>query len=280
MELTQLEELVAISEEGTMSGAAERLHISQPAISRSIRQLETELGHELFDRTRNRAELNEAGLLAVEGARRALAAVQALRDDLDDRANRARTVRVASCAPAPMWRLAERAAGAFPGIILSTEYLGESEIERALINREVDLAIVRRPLALPNITVEQIMTESLSAEVPAEDELAREDHVSWEQLDGRTFLVLEAIGFWMGVVREHLPNSELIVQRDTRVFEQMVNTSDLLSFVTDVSQTMRPANGRVRIPIWGSDAAATFYLASQVDAGEQVRAIQALFGDA
>lgn len=280
MELTQLEELVAISEEGTMSGAAERLHISQPAISRSIKQLETELGHELFDRTRNRAELNEAGNIAVDDARRVLAAVQALRDDLDDHAERARTVRVASCAPAPMWRLASRAVAAFPGTILSTEYIGESDIERALLNREVDLAIVRRPLGLPNIVAKQIMTESLNAEIPASDPLSRESQVSWEQLDGKTFLVFEAIGFWMDVVREHLPNSELIVQHDARVFEQMVNTSELFSFVTDVSQSTRHANGRARVPIWGPDATATYYLASQADASDQVKGIQGLFGEA
>lgn len=277
VELTQLEELVAIADAGTMSGAAERLHISQPAVSRSIRQLEVELGHDLFDRTRNRAELNDAGKLACEDARRVLAAVQALRDDLDEQAKRARTVRVASCAPAPMWRLAELAVASFPGTILSTEYLDESDIERALLNREVDLAILKRPLALPNIQTEQIMEETLSVEVPQDDELASRNHVSWEDLDGRTFLIFEAIGFWMDVVHEHLPNSQFITQSDPRVFEQLVSTTTLSSFVTDISRFERTAGMRKRIPIWGPDVTATYYLAAQKDAGTQVRELQNLF---
>ena len=50
---------------GTISAAAEKLHLTQPSLSRSMKRLETDLGQELFDRTRNHVELNEAGRLAV-----------------------------------------------------------------------------------------------------------------------------------------------------------------------------------------------------------------------
>ena len=49
-ELYQLEHLLAFAEHGTLSGAAERLHLSQPALSRSMRRLEAELQVPLFDR--------------------------------------------------------------------------------------------------------------------------------------------------------------------------------------------------------------------------------------
>ena len=51
MELEQMRQLDAIARRGTISAAAEELHLSQPALSRSIRRLERELGQELFDRT-------------------------------------------------------------------------------------------------------------------------------------------------------------------------------------------------------------------------------------
>ena len=58
MELEQLRQLDAIARRGTMSAAARALHLSQPALSRSLARLEAELGQPLFDRLgRRRAAL-------------------------------------------------------------------------------------------------------------------------------------------------------------------------------------------------------------------------------
>ena len=54
MELEQLRQLEAIASNGTLSKAAEQLHLSQSALSRSIQRLEDELGTPLVDRTKNR----------------------------------------------------------------------------------------------------------------------------------------------------------------------------------------------------------------------------------
>lgn len=54
MDFDQLRQLDAIDREGTISAAAERLHLSQPALSRSVQRLEAELGQPLFDRSGRR----------------------------------------------------------------------------------------------------------------------------------------------------------------------------------------------------------------------------------
>ena len=59
----QLEQLISIAEEGTLSKAAERLHLSQPAISRSMQRLENDLGVTLFDRQKNKIALNSKSWL-------------------------------------------------------------------------------------------------------------------------------------------------------------------------------------------------------------------------
>ena len=66
LELYDLEKLVAVSKAGTLSAAAEDLLISQPALSRSMRKLEAEIGVELFTRSKNHIELNENGALAAQ----------------------------------------------------------------------------------------------------------------------------------------------------------------------------------------------------------------------
>ena len=64
-ELYQLEQLLAVSECGTLSQAAEQLHLSQSALSRSMQRLEAELQVNLFTRQKNRIELNECGRAAA-----------------------------------------------------------------------------------------------------------------------------------------------------------------------------------------------------------------------
>ncbi|MBU3868165.1 LysR family transcriptional regulator [Streptomyces sp. 4503] len=68
VELRHLRALAAIGDEGTITGAAAALHISQPALSRTLEQLENRLGTRLVERTTRRLSLTDAGRLLHERA--------------------------------------------------------------------------------------------------------------------------------------------------------------------------------------------------------------------
>lgn len=85
MELRHLRYFIAVAECRNMRQAAERLHVTQPAISRQIQDLETELGFALFHRTVRGLELTPAGQRYLEDAARIFRA-------LDDAAQRARRI--------------------------------------------------------------------------------------------------------------------------------------------------------------------------------------------
>ena len=270
MELEQMRQLDAIARRGTISAAAEELHLSQPALSRSIRRLERELGQELFDRTHNSATLNDAGQLAVDHARNLLRDERMMMDAFAELARRQRTLLVGTVAPAPVWHITALTVERFPGTLLNPISLPEDEVERRLMNRSVDLAITLRPQILPTMRSTQIMTEDLYAFLPKGHRLATRDTVSLADLDGESFLVLSEVGFWMDMLRRHMPNANIVEQADRSVFEQLVRTTELLSFVTNVTQATRAGFERIAVPISDADAHATFYLSVLCDAPQRV----------
>ncbi|WP_433794585.1 LysR family transcriptional regulator [Actinoplanes sp. CA-252034] len=79
MELRHLRYFVATAEAGTVSGAAARLHLTQPGLSRQLRQLEKDLGVPLFDRSTSRLELSTTGRALLPQARDLLQRADALK---------------------------------------------------------------------------------------------------------------------------------------------------------------------------------------------------------
>ncbi|MEV5123991.1 LysR substrate-binding domain-containing protein [Streptomyces decoyicus] len=84
MELRQLQYFVAVVEEANFTRAAARLHLAQPGVSAQIRQLERELGQPLLDRSGRSVTMTEVGEAVLTYARAALAAVEEIRETVDE----------------------------------------------------------------------------------------------------------------------------------------------------------------------------------------------------
>lgn len=124
MTLVQLRHLLSIAETGSFSRSAEKLHLTQPALSRSIRALEDELGRPLLDRVGRRNELTPFG---VEMARRARAIV----DDADVMVDAGRRL-----ADGTGGRL-RVGLGSGPGAMLMTPLLLEAAIAQGGLRLEI-----------------------------------------------------------------------------------------------------------------------------------------------
>src|SRR5215467_12368945 len=123
MDLRQLEYFVAVAEEQNFTRAAERVHISQSGVSAQIRQLERELGAELFDRSARTATLTVAGKAALEHARSTLAAAAAVGQAVDEVTGlirgRVTVGMVSGCTLAPLFDVLAAFHDAHPGVELA-----------------------------------------------------------------------------------------------------------------------------------------------------------------
>ncbi|MFD5133319.1 LysR family transcriptional regulator [Streptomyces olindensis] len=181
MELRQLEYFVAVAEERNFTRAAERVHISQSGVSAQIRQLERELGAELFDRSARTATLTAAGRAALDHARAALAAAgaveQAVGEVTDLIRGRLGVGMIIGCTLTPLFDALSAFHRAHPGVELSLLEDNSDRLVEAVRDGTVDLALVGTagtPEGLESLTV---ISERLVAAVPAGHPLARQRRV-------------------------------------------------------------------------------------------------------
>lgn len=273
MELEQLKQLIAVAQNGTLQRAAKQLHLSQSALSRSLRRLELDVGQDLFDRTHNSLVLNDAGRVALDHAHAMLAEEQRLYESLDAMARRTRTVRVASVAPAPTWRLSSLILEQQLTTILEPDLVTPEEVESRLLNQACDLAVCTWQPKLPTVRSFALMHEDLYANIPIAHPLHDRSELSFTDLDGESFLLYQQIGFWMDVHRRHMPHTTFVIQPDRTIFLQQISTSDLLTFTTNAPENTSGHPSRVAIPIIDEDAHVTYYLCMREEAPERMQAL-------
>src|ERR1022692_3265735 len=153
MELRQLRYFVVVAEELHFHRAAERLFVSQPPISQQIRALEKELGTKLFARTTRKVALTESGRAFLECAHKIL-------DEVDSVVRLARRVDegesgrltigfIHSTAYTLLPLVLKRCRQNLPGLALRLQELTVDHQMDALLDRKIDVGIVRMPVPSP-----------------------------------------------------------------------------------------------------------------------------------
>ncbi|MEW2265757.1 LysR family transcriptional regulator [Streptomyces sp. NPDC047853] len=148
MELRQLQYFLTVVEEANFTRAAARLHVAQPGVSAQIRQMERELGQPLLDRSGRRVTTTEVGEAVLPYARAALAAIEGMRQTVDEFTGLVRghvTIGVVSGAVTDEYDLAALLADfhdEHPQVEISLTEDTSARMLTALRGGELDLAIV------------------------------------------------------------------------------------------------------------------------------------------
>lgn len=199
MEIRQLKAFLAIAEAKTFTAGARRVNVTQAAISMQIRQLEEEVGLQLFTRTPRRVILTEAGEYLLERARKIL------------REHDSALAEIAEVAGAEFGRLRiGTASGTFamnqlPAILQSlkskfpnselTVSSGTSErLVDKMMHGELDTAFVSLPVDNSNITTESLFSDEIVAIAHPAHPLANEKYISAATLAGEYLILGERGG--------------------------------------------------------------------------------------
>ena len=255
MELNQLQQLVVIADENALFRAAQKLHISQSALTRSIQRLEDELGIQLFNRTHNSIKLNEAGKLAVRHAQLVLKEADALLTGLDAFKKDLKTLHIVTCSPAPLWKLSFELSQKFPDIQITSDMPDESELVPQLLNEKALIAITRQEIHTDEIESMPFMDEQTFVLVPFSDSLSCKKSIQFSDLKGRVICEYTHTGFWHQLLREHIEDAHYLEFDDIMVYFNVIITQKPLTFVSGAHDLKIETKGGVRIPI--VDEAAT-----------------------
>lgn len=186
VEARHLRAFLAIAEEGNVTRAAERLHLSQPALSRTLSQLEHQLGVHLVDRSTHHLSLTDAGRRLQPAAAEAIRTFdQALGSVLSGiRPLRFGHTWSSTTHTGSIVRAWNEAHPDWP-----LELRRNEERTGGLARDDVDIALIRGPIADPTLRSSLIEEEQRVAAIPARHRLARAKSLTLADLSGERLVV-------------------------------------------------------------------------------------------
>ena len=269
LDLKNLEQFVTFADCGTLSGAAEKLHVSQPTLTRTMRQVEEQFNLTLFERGKNRIALNETGKYAAECARKLLEEADRTKQLVQTYDKKAHTIHVESCAPAPLWVLLPELSARYCENTISSRLSEIEEVIQSVVDGKSQIGILPYPCPKEILTEKRLIDavyvrEKLSVCVPKGHELEKYEELSFGELNGYNCLLRDQIGFWTDMCYEKMPASRFLVQTDEFEFQELVKTSSLLCFSTNFGTVIPEVmKDRKMIPLTDSEADVTYHLICQ-----------------
>ena len=195
MDVEQLRSFLAVADELHFGRAAERLHVAQPPLSRTIKRLERELGTRLFDRNTRSVRLTSSGQALMDPAKEVLDALRRAETAVRSADHgEVGTVRIAFAGVSThrlVARLARVVRSQRPGIQLelSSQNFAQPAMKRLLAG-ETDLALGRWDVVPAEIAAQVVMPDSLVLAVPDTHPLAGARRLSIGQLASEGFISL------------------------------------------------------------------------------------------
>ncbi len=266
MELTQLRYFKAVAECGTMNAAAQKMNVSQPALSAAIKKLEDELGVRLFERQKNKLALNDAGKIALTYASLVIDKADEMKNAFRQYIDQYSGLSLGFCDPGPLRLSVPRFQKVYPDIDVFSEIVEQSaNIEDCLLSRKYDAVVSLQKIEKEGVVSVPFANEELMLSVPSGHRLAQRKTVCLHQEQGEHIFVYTLNGAFehkiAGFIAWVFSLPAVKVFNDYFVFRQSLATQNALCFTTRLVQNYRhDGDGRVIIPLADEGVKATYWL--------------------
>lgn len=266
MELFDLEQLVAFKKYGTLSHAAEMLHLAQPTLTKTMKRLEEEFDVELFVRAKNKLTLNENGELAAAQAERILNDTVNMINMVRALDHSRRTITVGTSSMVPAANLIKHLGELYPDMTIAAEQKDFETLYTGLLNDTYQYIILPYIPDVPDgFQIEKLVEEHLYFNLPKKHPLAHRKKLSLSDINGQNMIVMPDIGFWKDIIDKKMPDSRFLTQTDKTSFEDLLEASVLPSFTSDqaMKDFIQPKD-RIPIPITDPEVNIIFYAISKM----------------
>ncbi len=199
IELHHLRYFVAVAEDLHFRRAAERLHIAQPALSRAIKWLESELGAVLLLRTTRNVVLTEAGRIFLHETRLALAQIERgqdlARSAAAGEAGRLSVAYMDFAINGPLPAILNSFRSSHPGVTIDLAHIWTERQREAIVAGDIDIGFLIGPFTAPGIDSLKILAERFVAVLPEDHPLAGKRRFGLAELRDEPF-ILGASAYW------------------------------------------------------------------------------------
>lgn len=214
---------LAVAEHGSFTRAAAALHVSQPALSQQVRQLEDALGAQLFDRSGRATRLTDAGEVYFRYARRAQQDLEAGRRAIHDVQDLSRgTLRIAVMPTFTAYLLGPLVAAfheRHPRIALDVREMPQDAMEARLNDDELDLGIAFNDTLGADIEACDLLVETLAFVVGRDHPHAAKRKIGLRALNGETLVLLSGAFATRAQIdhyfREHDVHPNVLMEADS-----------------------------------------------------------------
>lgn len=228
MDIASLQAFAAVAEHSSFSLAAERLYLTQPAVSKRVAQLESDLGVSLFDRIGRKVSLTEAGRALLPRARRLLNDAREIRRALADLSGEVSgRLTMGTSHHIGLHRLPEplrHFTRQYPDVELDLRFMDSEEACRAVEVGDLELAIVTLPpQPLAHLQMQTIWPDPLVFMVASDHPLASKRNIELRTLIQHPAVLPSTNTYTRGileqVVRDH--GLELRIDMETNYLETL-----------------------------------------------------------
>jgi len=196
MDIRQVQYFLSIVDSGSFSAAADEHYVSQSSLSKIIIALEKELGVPLFDRSKRKVSLTEAGKAFVGHARKLNAAYKAMVVELDEHKSASESFSIASIPVLTQYGITTSIAqfkDLYPNIRFTLEEVDGLNILPALDEYRFDLAITRHNYVGDPYASMEICKDKLLLVVSKNNRHANRSSISLKELSGDNFIVFDKV---------------------------------------------------------------------------------------